>query len=332
MSEPIRTPTPTPTLTRAPTPIAPLGRLLLGLAGLILLLASCGDDAEALATSSETTDQATTTEPSTTVKPSTSQTPPTTETSDSITSTTAGSTTSGGGGSDEGQDTPVINDWRLDVESLPCEVSDLPGSPGGEAVLPATWAAGNADFVNFIVDGDQRPANSVRDVVGPGNIQVPCDPALNDGHEVTMIVYTGSPGSPGPGTTGQTFIVVTTATVEGGEGAASLAGDWVLTTMGPANDQQAVSMQRLTTLSFDDGELWGDTPCNRYRALYITRGNQLTIESVSATTQLCEDPDLDRQESDYLLAIDRASSATIDADDTLVISDGDGNELRFRRE
>lgn len=198
-------------------------------------------------------------------------------------------------------------------------------------MLPATWAAGNADFVTFIVDGDQRPANSVRDVAGPGNIQVPCDPALNDGHEITIIAYTGSPGSSSPGTEGETLIVVTTATTESDEGAIGPAGEWVLATMGPAEAQRAVSTERLTTLSFAEGELRGAAPCNRYRAPYTMTGSRLTVELVAATKALCGDPDLDRQEADYLLALDRADSASIAEDDTLVITYQTGNELRYRR-
>ena len=188
-----------------------------GLAGLGLLVAACGDDnASATPTTATTTATA---EATTTAAPDTAETTTTTAAGSTTVgsqpssttgppSTTAESTTTTG----EGQDVPVINDWRLEVESLPCEPSDLPGSPGGEAVLPASWAAGNADYVVFLVDGDLRAANSVRDVAGPGNIQVPCDPALNDGHEIVIVAYTGSPGDPGPDTVGEALIVITTAT------------------------------------------------------------------------------------------------------------------------
>lgn len=180
-----------------------------GLTGLGLLVAACGsDDASANPpTTTSSTEPTTTTNAPTTSPPSFESTTTTAEPTTTSAPTTTEVTTI-----DEGQDRPVINDWRLDVESLPCEESDLPGSPGGEAVLPAKWAAGNADHVNFVVDGDQRPANSVRDVTGPGNVQVPCDPALNDGHEVTLIAYTGTPGDPGPETATQTLVVITTAT------------------------------------------------------------------------------------------------------------------------
>ncbi len=117
---------------------------------------------------------------------------------------------------DEGQDTPTIIDWTIDVDAAECRVSDLPGSPGGEAVVPASWAAGNAEYVDFIVDGDLRPANTVRDVRGTGNIQVPCDPELNDGHEVIIVAYAGPPADPGIPVEGSRLIVTTTATVDNG--------------------------------------------------------------------------------------------------------------------
>ena len=107
---------------------------------------------------------------------------------------------------------PTITSWQLEVDEVPCEASDLPGSPGGEAVLPATWSTVGADHVSFTVDGDLRPTNLVREPSGPGNIQVPCDPTLNDGHQVSITAFGGDVGDPGPGTTGETFIIVTTAT------------------------------------------------------------------------------------------------------------------------
>ena len=116
------------------------------------------------------------------------------------------------------QSGPTITNWQLEVDEVPCEPSDLPGSPGGEAVLPAAWATLGADHVAFTVDGDLRPANLVRDPSGPGNIQVPCDPTLNDGHQVSITAFAGEPGAPGPGSVGETFIVVTTATAPTDEG------------------------------------------------------------------------------------------------------------------
>ncbi len=113
---------------------------------------------------------------------------------------------------------PTITSWQLDVDDMACEPSDLPGSPGGEAVLPASWTTAGADHVAFTVDGDLRPANLVRDPSGPGNIQVPCDPTLNDGHQISITAFAGDPGDPGPGTVGESFIVVTTASTPTDEG------------------------------------------------------------------------------------------------------------------
>ncbi|MEL7159080.1 MAG: hypothetical protein AAFN30_21150 [Actinomycetota bacterium] len=194
-------------------------------AALGLALAACGGGVDAASTTSseprpssttETTSASTSTEAATSAPSTTSAEPTTTAGSGTeSTPTSDAPTTSTTAASDEsGQDQPTINGWSLEVSSQPCEESDLPGGPGGEAVVPAVWAAGNADFVEFVVDGDRRPANMVREVAGPGNVQVPCDPALNDGHEITIVAYTGSPGDAGPGVVGETHIVITTATVD----------------------------------------------------------------------------------------------------------------------
>ena len=203
-----------------------------GLLGLCLVLASCGDSGDAAGGSTTTSTAETPTSISTTAASgsdtSASTAPLAPPSGEAPTSTTAPVSTDAPSSTgvpttnaepNAGQDQPTINGWRLDVESQPCEESNLPGSPGGEAVVPASWAAGNADFVEFVVDGDLRPANLVREVVGPGNIQVPCDPALNDGHEITIVAYTGTAGDPGPSTSGETLIVITTATVDGNDGA-----------------------------------------------------------------------------------------------------------------
>lgn len=180
-------------------------RLITGFVGLGLIAAACSAG-DADANPAPPAEASTTTEgPEAT--PSLASSTTTVETDNPTTTTTTTTTTIV-----DSQDTPQINEWRLDAESVRCEESDLPGSAGGEATLPAVWAAGNADFVNFVVDGDRRPANVAREVSGPGNIQVPCDPTLNDGHEITLVAYTGSPGDPVAETASETLIVITTAT------------------------------------------------------------------------------------------------------------------------
>ncbi len=198
--------------------------LVVGAAAIALLAVGCASDSSATqphdtipgsppeSIPTESTDPTTTSSPPV-AEQSTTTAAPTTETT-TAPSTAAPSTDAT---VDEGQDTPIIIDWAIEVDSADCAVSDLPGSPGGEAVVPASWAAGNADYVQFVVDGDLRPANMVRDVRGPGNIQVPCDPALNDGHEVIIVAYAGTPGDPGDPVEGPRLLVTTTATVDNGQ-------------------------------------------------------------------------------------------------------------------
>lgn len=214
---------------------APIGarlRLILaaGAIGVPILIAGCGNNSSAAhpadtttglpldSGSTESTAATTTAPPTTGATASTAA--PTTAPAPTAPSTTA-PTTSGSSadsmGDDEGQDTPTINDWAIDVDSAECEVSDLPGAPGGEAAVPASWAAGNAEYVQFVVDGDLRPANMARDVRGTGNIQVPCNPELNDGHEVIIVAYPGPPGDPGDPVEGPRLFVTTTATVDNGQ-------------------------------------------------------------------------------------------------------------------
>ncbi len=214
---------------------APIGarlRLVLaaGAIGVPILIAGCGSDSSAAqpvdtipgsppdSDSTEST-TSTTTAPPTTVATASTAAPTTAPaaTTPSTTPPTTSASSADSGGDDEGQDTPTIIDWAIDVDSAECEVSDLPGGPGGEAIVPASWAAGNAEHVQFVVDGDLRPANMTRDVRGTGNIQVPCDPELNDGHEVIIVAYPGPPGDAGDPVEGPRLVVTTTATVDNGQ-------------------------------------------------------------------------------------------------------------------
>ncbi len=108
------------------------------------------------------------------------------------------------------------------------------------------------------------------------------------------------------------------------------SGQWALATMGDPADPSSVSTERVTTITFAEGELTGATPCNRYHAPYTLEGSKLTIGTIGATRALCGDPILDSQEVAYLQALDSATELTTDGD-TLTITYGRGQQLRYQK-
>lgn len=105
--------------------------------------------------------------------------------------------------------------------------------------------------------------------------------------------------------------------------APTLSGStWMLERLGDAAPPVPVS------LSFVDGRLSGEGPCNRYFGGYTQTGAALEIGAVAATRRAC--PHLD-VESRFFAALTDAAAAEV-AGDALVVRDAAGAErMRFRR-
>jgi len=90
------------------------------------------------------------------------------------------------------------------------------------------------------------------------------------------------------------------------EPAPTLLGvNWNVT--GFNNGRQAVVSPLLgTTLSmtFDQGQVYGSSGCNTYRAAYTSEGNRLAIGSVASTRKACSAEGVMQQEREFLAALE----------------------------
>lgn len=97
---------------------------------------------------------------------------------------------------------------------------------------------------------------------------------------------------------------------------------WMLERLGDAASPVPVS------LSFVDGRLSGEGPCNRYMGGYEQTGAALDIGAVAATRRACPHLDIENR---YFGALTDAAAVEV-AGDTLVLRAADGAELmRLRR-
>ncbi|NNF64337.1 MAG: META domain-containing protein [Acidimicrobiia bacterium] len=81
---------------------------------------------------------------------------------------------------------------------------------------------------------------------------------------------------------------------------------WELITYGVEAKPTKANAERPTTVTFDDGEVNGMGPCNRYSGTYVTRENEMMIELQAITRAGCGDRDLDLVEQEYFEALGNA--------------------------
>jgi heat shock protein HslJ len=106
-------------------------------------------------------------------------------------------------------------------------------------------------------------------------------------------------------------------------GAPELDGTtWVLTAWSVSS---ASATDFTITVHFDDGTIGGQAPVNSYGGEYTVKGDALTTSNV-ARTLMAGSPEADHAEAVYFELLDQAKRITVD-DDTLTLSDEDGNEL-----
>jgi heat shock protein HslJ len=104
------------------------------------------------------------------------------------------------------------------------------------------------------------------------------------------------------------------------------AHDWVLR---PAVSSPSVEGGEQVTLSFDDGHLSGQGPCNLYRASYDLDAEQnLDIEAIATTKKLCDEPAM-QAERHYIAALEAVTTVRV-SDDRLLLRHGDRVHLRYR--
>ncbi|MFZ4539019.1 META domain-containing protein [Propionivibrio sp.] len=88
--------------------------------------------------------------------------------------------------------------------------------------------------------------------------------------------------------------------------------NWSVT--GFNNGRQAVVGPLLgttLTLTFDQGQVYGSSGCNTYRAAYTSEGNRLAIGPVASTRKACSAEGVMQQEREFLAAIESVKVWTI---------------------
>ena len=106
----------------------------------------------------------------------------------------------------------------------------------------------------------------------------------------------------------------------------SLAGtSWKVVNIN--NGRQAVVgmvSDSTVTMAFDNaGRVSGTTGCNQFTAAYSANGDALRFSSVAATRMACADPAVDKQEQEFLRALESVATLSFEGD-RLVLRQADG--------
>ena len=112
--------------------------------------------------------------------------------------------------------------------------------------------------------------------------------------------------------------------------ATSLAGEWVLESMGSADDPQPALESVKVTAMFAGNGIKGNAGCNSYSAAYESDGQAIKVSQPIATRKYCSTAGVMEQEAAYLTALAEASAYEIEGD-RLTITYGEELHLTFRR-
>ncbi len=105
---------------------------------------------------------------------------------------------------------------------------------------------------------------------------------------------------------------------------------WVLQSFGPSDAQQSVLEDVEVTLQVDgNGQISGFAGCNNYNAALQATEEGISIGPAAATLMMCEDVEVNAQESAYLAALQSAADATVRGDRLLVTYGDEQNVLTF---
>ena len=77
------------------------------------------------------------------------------------------------------------------------------------------------------------------------------------------------------------------------------------------------------TAEFQDGTVSGTTGCNSYNGPYEIDGQNITIGPLSSTLAACPTPELDKQQTDYLAALELARTFQVTGDRLDLFREGD---------
>jgi heat shock protein HslJ len=112
----------------------------------------------------------------------------------------------------------------------------------------------------------------------------------------------------------------------GGDPASLLAGDWSLVELAGTGLPAEVQV----TLTAADGDVAGNSGCNRYTGAYALTGEGLTLGPLAGTRMACPAPQ-STVEAAYLAALDRVTRFDLGDDGALLLLAGDDLVARFSR-
>lgn len=103
------------------------------------------------------------------------------------------------------------------------------------------------------------------------------------------------------------------------QNAEMLEGSWRLIGWGDANNLTPPLVDTEITANFDSEQITGSAGCNRYFGPYSVAGNMLEMGAIASTKMACMDA-VDRQEMQYLTALDGAQSYAMSDRGELIIN------------
>jgi len=107
------------------------------------------------------------------------------------------------------------------------------------------------------------------------------------------------------------------------DGAAAIVGSWIVTSYYSGDAITSVVGDATLTADFaDDGTLSGNAGCNNYNGPYEIDGDSISIGPLAGTKMACTSEELTKQETDYLAALELATSFSVTGDRLDLLRDG----------
>ena len=116
------------------------------------------------------------------------------------------------------------------------------------------------------------------------------------------------------------------------DGAQAIVASWVVTSYYSGDAVSGVTGDATLTADFaDDGTLSGNAGCNNYNGPYEVDGESISIGPLAATKMACESDELTKQETDYLNALEQATSFVVTGDRLDLLRDGGTIAVTFEK-
>jgi heat shock protein HslJ len=96
--------------------------------------------------------------------------------------------------------------------------------------------------------------------------------------------------------------------------AESLLGDWTVTSYYSGDAVTSVIGDVALTTTFDDQDVSGHAGCNSFNGPYTVDGDAIEIGPLASTMAACPNEELQQQETDYLAALELATSFAVTGD------------------